>query len=111
MPHLNVRIDAALNRELEHACTDRGVSKQAAVIQALQSWLQGAIPTGVGHSPDTVQNSAGLLSADGPSASVSPEQVRQILDEYEARLLARLEAAARGRESRNPQPKRRGKAG
>ena len=39
---LNIRLEGGLDKRLAHACVDKGITKQAAVVEALELWLSGA---------------------------------------------------------------------
>ena len=74
---LNVRIAAGLDAALEHACTDRGVTKQVAVTQALGLWLSSEYSRSEDRSqtPETPDIVAHRSDVESTHATGSPPDI------------------------------------
>lgn len=90
--YLTIRIDPNLNKAVEHACTDRGVSKQKAVIEALEAWLRKSVNPEAPYCENSIANQKIPLKIEN-----SPSTGGLAITQQEAQWIARvLEILRRG---------------
>jgi hypothetical protein len=83
-PRVNVRLDEALSKRLAHVCVDRGVSKQAAAVEAIELWVSAA----EGHEAKAPE---AQRPVSAPGGVMVPPEFGSLTPEETDKLLAVLE--------------------
>ena len=112
---ISLRVPADLFRRLEDKRHAERTTFQEIGLRLFEGWLSGAITTGVPQTSDLSHNQTGVSSPDGPSTSLSPDSIRQIVAAIKAELAQDFMGGAgtpdRPRRGEAHQPKRRAKSG